>query len=68
MKKFDLNIEKILEDWEMRHAIREIKGLIQGSFPPIFERYCDALDCYSFRHCLDRNIDLLHILEFPTSR
>lgn len=24
MKKFDLNIEKILEDWEMHHAIREI--------------------------------------------
>jgi len=24
MKKFDLNIEKILEDWEIHHAIREI--------------------------------------------
>jgi Histidine kinase-, DNA gyrase B-, and HSP90-like ATPase len=24
MNKFDLNIEKILEDWEMHHAIREI--------------------------------------------
>jgi Histidine kinase-, DNA gyrase B-, and HSP90-like ATPase len=24
MKKFDLNIEKILENWEMHHAIREI--------------------------------------------
>ena len=24
MKKFDLNIEKILEDWEVRHAIREV--------------------------------------------
>lgn len=24
MKKFDLNIEKILEDWEMHHAIREV--------------------------------------------
>ncbi|HOY16011.1 MAG TPA: ATP-binding protein [Haliscomenobacter sp.] len=24
MKKFDLNIEKILENWEMKHAIREI--------------------------------------------
>lgn len=24
MKKFDLNIEKILEDWEVHHAIREI--------------------------------------------
>jgi len=24
MKKFDLNIEKILEDWEIYHAIREI--------------------------------------------
>ena len=24
MKKFDLNIEKILEDWELRHAVREI--------------------------------------------
>ncbi len=24
MKKFDLNIEKILEDWETHHAIREI--------------------------------------------
>lgn len=24
MKKFDLNIEKILEDWEMHHAVREI--------------------------------------------
>lgn len=24
MKKFDLNIERILEDWEMHHAIREI--------------------------------------------
>ena len=23
-KKFDLNIEKILEDWEVHHAIREI--------------------------------------------
>ncbi len=24
MKSFDLNIEKILEDWETHHAIREI--------------------------------------------
>ena len=24
MKKFDLNIEKILENWDMHHAIREI--------------------------------------------
>lgn len=24
MKKFDLNIEKILENWELKHAIREI--------------------------------------------
>lgn len=24
MKKFDLNIEKILENWEIRHAVREI--------------------------------------------
>ena len=24
MKKFDLNIEKILENWEIHHAIREI--------------------------------------------
>ena len=24
MKKFDLNIEKILENWETHHAIREI--------------------------------------------
>jgi len=24
VKKFDLNIEKILEDWEVFHAIREI--------------------------------------------
>lgn len=24
MKKFDLNIEKILENWETYHAIREI--------------------------------------------
>lgn len=24
MKKFDLNIEKILENWETSHAIREI--------------------------------------------
>lgn len=24
MKKFDLNIEEILEDWEIRHAVREI--------------------------------------------
>lgn len=24
MKKFDLNIEKVLEDWEVHHAIREI--------------------------------------------
>ena len=23
-KKFDLNIEKILEDWEVYHAIREV--------------------------------------------
>jgi DNA gyrase/topoisomerase IV subunit B len=23
-KKFDLNIEKILEDWETYHAIREV--------------------------------------------
>ena len=23
-KKFDLNIEKILEDWEVHHAIREV--------------------------------------------
>ena len=23
-KKFDLNIEKILEDWEIHHAIREV--------------------------------------------
>lgn len=25
-KKFDLNIEKILEDWEIYHAIREVIG------------------------------------------
>jgi len=24
MKKFDLNIEEVLEDWEVYHAIREI--------------------------------------------
>ena len=24
MKKFDLNIEKILENWDIHHAIREI--------------------------------------------
>ena len=24
MKKFDLNIEKILENWEVKHAVREI--------------------------------------------
>lgn len=24
MKKFDLNIEKVLEDWEIHHAIREV--------------------------------------------
>ena len=24
VKKFDLNIEKILEDWEVYHAIREV--------------------------------------------
>jgi len=24
VKKFDLNIEKILEDWEISHAIREV--------------------------------------------
>jgi len=24
MKKFDLNIEKVLEDWEIYHAIREV--------------------------------------------
>src|SRR4030066_1334103 len=24
MKKFDLNIEKILENWEVHHAVREI--------------------------------------------
>jgi hypothetical protein len=24
MKKFDLNIEKILENWDRKHAIREI--------------------------------------------
>ena len=24
MKKFDLNIEKILENWETKHAIREV--------------------------------------------
>lgn len=24
MKKFDLNIEKILENWEIFHAIREL--------------------------------------------
>jgi len=24
VKKFDLNIEKILEDWEIYHAIREV--------------------------------------------
>ncbi|MGI0014938.1 MAG: ATP-binding protein, partial [Nitrososphaera sp.] len=24
IKKFDLNIEKILEDWEIYHAIREV--------------------------------------------
>jgi len=24
IKKFDLNIEKILEDWEVHHAIREV--------------------------------------------
>ena len=24
MKKFDLNIEKILENWETKHAVREI--------------------------------------------
>lgn len=24
VKKFDLNIERILEDWELYHAIREI--------------------------------------------
>jgi len=24
MKKFDLNIEKVLEDWEVHHALREV--------------------------------------------
>ena len=24
MKKFDFNIEEILENWELRHAVREI--------------------------------------------
>ena len=24
MKKFDLNIEKVLEDWEIYHAVREV--------------------------------------------
>lgn len=24
MKKFDLNIEKVLENWEAHHAIREV--------------------------------------------
>ncbi len=24
MKKFDLNIDKILDNWEVEHAIREI--------------------------------------------
>ena len=24
MKKFDLNIEEVLEDWEVYHALREI--------------------------------------------
>lgn len=24
VKAFDLNIEKILENWEVRHAVREI--------------------------------------------
>ena len=24
MKKFDLNIEKVLEDWEVFHALREV--------------------------------------------
>ena len=24
VKKFDLNIEKVLENWEIHHAIREI--------------------------------------------
>ena len=24
MKKFDLNIEKVLEDWDVRHALREV--------------------------------------------
>ena len=24
MKKFDLNIEKVLEDWEVYHAVREV--------------------------------------------
>jgi hypothetical protein len=30
-KKFDLNIEKILEDWEVYHAIREIIAMLWTS-------------------------------------
>ena len=32
MRKFDLNIEEVLEDWEVYHAIREIIANVLKSF------------------------------------
>ena len=37
MKKFDLNIEEILEDWEIYHGIRElISKIINNNLTLIF--------------------------------
>ena len=30
MRKFDLNIEKVLADWEIYHAIREVITRLPG--------------------------------------
>lgn len=43
-KSFDLNIEKILENWEVRHGIREVianaldEQILTGTAPVVIEK------------------------------
>lgn len=54
MKKFDLNIEKILENWEMHHAIREIianaldEQLLTKTKDVVEEAFGDGFICSHF--------------------
>lgn len=69
-KSFDLNIEQILENWEVSHGIREVianaldEQLLAGTAPVVIEKR----DGKSFVRDLGRGIRYTHLTRTRTRK